>query len=1553
MPIKVKLHDSTSQVEATPTSGTLSDKRLEILLREEIANRIAADAFLQEEIDEVFENGAWYLSISENENGSIDISLLNKEEQVLCTRTIHLTEKIIKRGILDYENSKLIYTCNDDSIIELDVSDIVSAIHQLESDLANEIERATNAEEALDDKIDQEIQDRIDDVDAEELRATTREDEIEDALEDEVARATQAEQDLNTRIDNLDLQEVGQDGYYIKKVKQDDGQLSATKQAFDTSFSNASDNTNAPTSKAVKDYVDAETTRATNAEQAITTRIDNMDLAIVGSDGGYIKTVGQQDGQLSATRQAFDVDMTNATNNNAPTTKNAKDYTDAQVTIENNRAIEEETKLGQAIEDEEDRAKLVEQGLQNSIDAEVIARGDADTAINARIDALDLATVGSDGGYIKTITQANGQVSATRQAFDTSLTNANDTNVPTSKTVKDYVDAETTRATNAESALGTRIDNLDLTEVGASGSYIKLVSQSNGQVSATSQALDTTISGSSDDSNAPTSKAVKDYVDTYGGKIDTISINGVDQPIVNKNVDLPTVRTDVNNQGLSSTQKTNAKTNLDLNNVDNTSDLNKPISTATQTALDDKVDKKTTSGDFVYTHNTSTQSEVAYTSNDTASTIVMRDANKQINVAQTPTSDSHATAKKYVDTQDSAISSALTTHINNTSNPHHVTATDVGLGSVVNTGDSATPVSGGTTKFTTGGAYTLKSGLETTISSVDDKLNENVHIEGSSNEITYNGDTVTKTSPYKNLKTGATGSRSEVIQLANSTTAGMMSYTDYNTIQDNKRRIDALEGTPVRLIYTASQNPTAAQIKTFVDTYLASKGVVAPTDSDYNSVSVKINGTNHIWNYYANDGAYKDDGLDTVTQFTNSIAGIILGSSNDGQVYAENDGTGSVYGWSALKTRVTNLETGMVSDVNYDTTNDKLTKTKNGVTSDIVSASTLKADMNLDQVANGAQVNVIETIKVNGTTQTVTSKEVDITIPTKTSDLSNDSDFTTNSYVNTELAKKQNTIDSSHKLSADLVDDSSTTHKFVTTNEKNTWSGKQDALQTQIAYTSKGSATKVPQITTNTLGQVTSISEVTITDNNDNQTIKGNGTSFGANDVIDIVGSGTTTVTGNATNKTITISSSDSHVGDVVSVGATSGSHIAIGGTSDNPTVGVASGYSIPSTSDQSTWSGKQDAINSSNKLSSDLVDDTNKTHLFVSSSEKSTWNNKQNALTTQTAYSAKGTSLKVPQITTNTLGQVTKIDEVDISVSTPNDGVLTIQKNGTTVATFTANQSTNETANISVPTNLDDISDGSTRKLSNYLPLSGGTLTGVLNVYSTGNNRANINLISVADVPNDLYFGSNNTGHWSISSRDSGVGNFIGLYDVGLSNWVATVNYSTGVTNFGYRPTVNGTNVALSGEAQPASDVYSWAKQSTKPSYNFGEIGAGNIVQGNGSGYILWRNDTTYNSGIYYSTPSEEAVVFANKNLNGNYSTQWLFAYANPTDRTNWSSLTNVAMQIKGHRVAINKMVGTSEQIPYNLDVNGSANATTITINTHATMQYNSSEDTLEFVFA
>ena len=47
--------------------------------------------------------------------------------------------------------------------------------------------------------------------------------------------------------------------------------------------------------------------------------------------------------------------------------------------------------------------------------------------------------------------------------------------------------------------------------------------------------------------------------------------------------------------------------------------------------------------------------------------------------------------------------------------------------------------------------------------------------------------------------------------------------------------------------------------------------------------------------------------------------------------------------------------------------------------------------------------------------------------------------------------------------------------------------------------------------------------------------------------------------------------------------------------------------------------SGLQTEITSSNKLSSDLVDDSSSSKKFVTSSEKTTWNNKQNALSFDT----------------------------------------------------------------------------------------------------------------------------------------------------------------------------------------------------------------------------------------------------------------------------------------------------------------------------------------------
>lgn len=60
------------------------------------------------------------------------------------------------------------------------------------------------------------------------------------------------------------------------------------------------------------------------------------------------------------------------------------------------------------------------------------------------------------------------------------------------------------------------------------------------------------------------------------------------------------------------------------------------------------------------------------------------------------------------------------------------------------------------------------------------------------------------------------------------------------------------------------------------------------------------------------------------------------------------DKDGLLYFWQKIKSV-------FVTDVNYDTTNKKITKTKNGSTSDVVTVATLKTDMNIDVGVTGVK----------------------------------------------------------------------------------------------------------------------------------------------------------------------------------------------------------------------------------------------------------------------------------------------------------------------------------------------------------------------------------------------------------------------------------------------------------------------------------------------------------------------------------------------------------------------------------------------------------------------
>ena len=78
--------------------------------------------------------------------------------------------------------------------------------------------------------------------------------------------------------------------------------------------------------------------------------------------------------------------------------------------------------------------------------------------------------------------------------------------------------------------------------------------------------------------------------------------------------------------------------------------------------------------------------------------------------------------------------------------------------------------------------------------------------------------------------------------------------------------------------------------------------------------------------------------------------------------------------------------------------------------------------------------------------------------------------------------------------------------------------------------------------------------------------------------------------------------------------------------------------------------------------------------------------------------------NIKQDKLTAGTNITISANNTISASQPKVNNGTLTIQKNGTNVTTFTANQSSNATANITVPTTVAELSDASTYVTQNNL---------------------------------------------------------------------------------------------------------------------------------------------------------------------------------------------------------------------------------------------------------
>jgi hypothetical protein len=164
-------------------------------------------------------------------------------------------------------------------------------------------------------------------------------------------------------------------------------------------------------------------------------------------------------------------------------------------------------------------------------------------------------------------------------------------------------------------------------------------------------------------------------------------------------------------------------TEIGLGNVSNTSDVNKPVSTAQQTALDLKVDENVAIVGATKTKVTYDAKGLVTAGADATTADIADSTDKRYitDAQQTVLGNTSGTNTGDQDISGIATNATnISTHIGDVANPHSVTATQVGLGNVSNTSDADKPVS------------------LATQTALDLKVDENVAITGATKtKITY------------------------------------------------------------------------------------------------------------------------------------------------------------------------------------------------------------------------------------------------------------------------------------------------------------------------------------------------------------------------------------------------------------------------------------------------------------------------------------------------------------------------------------------------------------------------------------------------------------------------------------------------------------------------------------------------------------------------------------------------------------------------------------------------------------------------------------------------
>lgn len=400
----------------------------------------------------------------------------------------------------------------------------------------------------------------------------------------------------------------------------------------------------------------------------------------------------------------------------------------------------------------------------------------------------------------------------------------------------------------------------------------------------------------------------------------------------------------------------------------------------------------------------------------------------------------------------------------------------------------------------------------------------------------------------------------------------------------------------------------------------------------------------------------------------------------------------------------------------------------------------------LDTIEEGAQVNVIEHVLKNGTELTITNKTVNVTVPTKTSDLTNDGSDGTDTYV------ESSTLDDYYTKT-----ETDTQIGYETDAREIADSGLQEQIDAIVASSDVvdivGTYAALQAYDTSKLGDNDIIKVLTDETRDDATTyyrwdadtstwgyIGAEGPFYTKAETDAIFTPMTRTINNKALSSDVTLTAQDvGALPDSTVIPTVNDATLTIqkNGTAvqtftANQASDAVANITVPTdTSDLTNGAGFITSAALPTKTSDLTNDGSDGTSTYVEADDMPT---KTSDFTND---GSDGTSTYVE---TDDLGAAAfsnlyaDLDGLP-TIPTVNDATLTIQKNGTDVATFTANSSTNQTANITVPTDTSDLTNGAgfitTAALSNYYTKS--------ETYSQQEVNSLINTLSIPTKTSDL----------------------------------------------------------------------------------------------------------------------------------------------------------------------------------------------------------------------